>query len=176
MSRIILALACAAGAVVSLSAASTLKFDAPPQWTSQPPSSSMRTAQFVLPKAEGDPEDATAVVFFFGQGQGGGVEVNLDRWASQMVQADGKPATRQQARTATFTTGTLKVSTLDLTGAYAGGMGSGQRAAPGRSRMKAAVVETPGGNYFVRVLGPAKTITKWDAAIDRFFKSFRYGA
>jgi len=134
----------------------------------------MRHAQWVLPKAAGDGEDGTAVIFFFGKGEGGSVADNLDRWASQMVQPGGKPGTRQQAKTTTFSAGGgLKVTTLDLSGAYAGGMGSGQAASAGRSRMRAAVVETSAGNYFVRVLGPEKTIARWDTAIDAFFKSFR---
>lgn len=159
-----------------VSARAALTYDAPAQWKPQPASSSMRLAQFVLTRADGDAEDATAVIFFFGKGQGGGVDDNLERWASQMVQPGGKPGTRQQAKTTSFTANGLKVTTLDLASAYAGGMGSGQGPSPGRSRMKAAVVETPGGNYFIRVLGPEKTVTKWDAAVEGFFKSMRYSS
>jgi hypothetical protein len=148
-----------------------LKYDTPKGWTSQPPTSGMRVAQFVLPKAEGDPEDGTAVIFFFGKGEGGGVNDNLDRWAGQMVQADGKPGTRAQAKTAAFMANGLKVTTLDISGTYsAGGMMGGGGPKP-NSRMKAAVIESPNGNYFVRVLGPQKTIAKWDASAEQFFKS-----
>lgn len=160
-------------AAVPASAQPTFKYDAPKGWTTQPPSSGMRLAQFVLPKADGDPEDGTAVIFYFGKNEGGGVNDNLDRWASQMVQADGKPGTRALAKTAVTTANGLKVTTLDLTGTYsAGGMMGGGGPKP-NSRMKAAVVETANGNYFIRVLGPQKTIAKWDAATDQFFKSVR---
>ena len=38
--------------------APTLKYDMPEGWTTKPLSSKMRVAEFVLPKAEGDSEDA----------------------------------------------------------------------------------------------------------------------
>ncbi|MGE3839948.1 MAG: hypothetical protein AB7I50_00025 [Vicinamibacterales bacterium] len=172
MKRVLMLAVCGLAAAIDPVLAA-IQFNAPTGWTAQPPSSSMRHAQWLLPKAAGEPEDATAVIFFFGQGEGGSVADNLDRWASQMVQTGGKPGTAQQAKTTTFSVGGVKVTTLDLSGAYAGGMGSGQAASAGRSRMKAAVVETSAGNYFVRVLGGEKTIARWETAIDAFFKSFR---
>ena len=44
------------------------------------PNKPMRKAQYTLPRAEGDGEDATLIVHYFG-GQGGSREVNLERWA-----------------------------------------------------------------------------------------------
>ena len=41
-------------------------------------------------------------------------------------------------------------------------------------RMKAAVVETPAGAYFVKLTGPDKTVTRWDASFAAFLKSFSY--
>src|SRR6185369_15699949 len=70
----------------------SLKFDAPSGWVSKPPSSSMRVADYTLPKVAGDAEDATATVYFFGAQQGGSVQANMDRWTSQMAQPDGKPS------------------------------------------------------------------------------------
>jgi len=49
----------------------------------------MRFAQFKLARADGDEEDASLVVFFFGPNQGGSVSDNVDRWVGQMQQADG---------------------------------------------------------------------------------------
>jgi hypothetical protein len=174
--RLPLSFVLAAASLVTVAAQASLKYDVPKGWTTQPPSSSMRTAQFVLPRAAGDTEDATAVIFFFGQGGGGGVEENLDRWAGQMVQPNGKAGTRAQGKTGTFTTNGLKVTTLDISGTYSAGamMGGGSAAPKGPARMTAAVVETPGGNYFVRVLGPQKTVAHWESSIDQFLKSLRY--
>src|SRR5262245_47116563 len=58
-------------AVTVLSA--TLKFDAPSGWVAKTPSSTMRVADFVLPKVATDSEDATLTLYFFGASQGGGV-------------------------------------------------------------------------------------------------------
>ena len=35
------------------------------------------------------------------------------------------------------------------------------------------VIEGRGGPYFIRLVGPAKTVAKWDAAVQAFFKSLR---
>src|SRR5258708_5078869 len=98
--------------VVALSsAAATLKFDAPPGWVSKPPASSMRVAEFTLPKAAGDTEDAALAIYFFG-GQGGNVQANLDRWIGQMQQPDGK-SSKALAKTTTMTSHGLGITVVD---------------------------------------------------------------
>lgn len=62
MTRFLVA-ALVAGSLTTLAAQPTLKYDTPKEWTSQAPSSGMRQAQFVLPRADSDAEDA-AVIFF----------------------------------------------------------------------------------------------------------------
>src|SRR5689334_2787039 len=94
-----------------------LKFDAPPEWVSKPPASSMRVAEFALPKTAGDSEDATLTIFFFGATQGGDVQANIDRWISQMSQPDGR-ASKDVAKTSTMTSHGLKISMVDVTGTY----------------------------------------------------------
>src|SRR5262245_24129278 len=68
--------------------APTISFKAPDGWVTQKSSSAMRVAQYTLPHVEDDTEDASLVVYYFGNG-GGGVQANLDRWTSQMTQPDG---------------------------------------------------------------------------------------
>ena len=60
-----------------------LRYKVPEGWITEKPTSSMRAAQYVLPKVEGDPEDASLVLFYFGRGQGGSVEDNMARWIGQ---------------------------------------------------------------------------------------------
>jgi hypothetical protein len=64
----------------------TLTFTKPPAWTDRAPASQMRVAEFVVPKAPGDPEDGELIVHYFG-GTGGSVEANLARWTSQFQSA-----------------------------------------------------------------------------------------
>src|SRR5687768_10734370 len=67
----------------------TLKYKVPAGWVEEDRSSSMRVAQYKLPRAEGDTEDASLVLYYFGKGQGGSAAANVERWANQMQQADG---------------------------------------------------------------------------------------
>lgn len=158
-------------AVMTLSAA--LKFDAPAGWVSKPPASSMRVAEFTLPKTTGDAEDATLGIFFFG-GQGGNVEANLERWIGQMTQPDGRPS-KQVAKTTKFTSRGLAVTLVELSGTYVAEVtpGSSERFNKPGFRLRAAVIETKEGPYFVKLTGPEKTVARWDESFMTFLKSLR---
>ena len=151
-----------------------LTFDPPADWIAVPASSPMRVAQFVLPKAAGDAEDAELAVFYFG-GAGGTVEANLERWTGQMLQPDGRRSA-DVATTTTFMTGDLAVTTLDVPGIYAAEVrpGSGMRFHKPEFRLRAAVVETPAGPYFFRLTGPAGTVEAWEEGFVSLLESVRF--
>jgi hypothetical protein len=152
-----------------------LRFQAPSGWVAERPTSSMRVAQYQLPRAEGDAEDASLVVYYFGQGQGGSVEANLDRWINQIEQPDGRPS-KEKARTETITVNGLNVTLLDVTGTYRAEMmpGGGVRQNKPNFRLRAAVIETPKGAYFVKLVGPEKTVSRWAEGFMGFIKSFEF--
>ena len=154
----------------SAGSASDLKLQAPDGWVSEQPSSTMRVAQYRLP---GDAGDANLAVYYFGPGQGGSVEANLDRWVGQMKQPDGG-SSKERAKTETTSVNGMKVTLLDVTGTYgAGDMtggGGAQQDKPG-SRMRAAVIETPKGAYYIKLVGPEKTVSRWDDSFMAFIKS-----
>lgn len=156
-------------------AAGELRYKAPDGWVKEPTSSTMRVAQYKLPKTEGDPEDASLVVYYFGATQGGTAQANIDRWISQMQQTDGS-ATKDKAKTETMTVNGLKVTSVDVSGTYTAEMapGSGSKHNDANYRMRAAVVETPKGNYFLKLVGPAKTMDRWDQSVTDFVKSFEF--
>ena len=52
----------------------------------------MRAASYTIPPAAGDSEGGECVVYYFGSGQGGGVEANIKRWIGQFTAPDGGPA------------------------------------------------------------------------------------
>jgi hypothetical protein len=135
----------------------------------------MRVAQYKLPKAEGDAEDALLVVYYFGQGQGGSAEANIDRWINQIKQPDGQPS-KQKAKTDSFTVNGLAVNTVDVSGNYSGGMSPDSAPANTNSiyRLRGAVIDTPKGSYFVKLTGPEKTINHWDQAYNDYLKSFAF--
>lgn len=132
-------------------------------------------AQYRLPGANDDAEDASLVIYYFGPGQGGSVKANLDRWIGQMEQPDGSPSS-EKAATQKMTVNGLNVTLLDVTGTYRGEIrpGSGRRHNNPNARLRAAVVETPQGPYFVKLIGPEKTVSRWDEAFMEFVKSFQY--
>jgi|SRR5215471_11106100 len=152
-----------------------LQFKAPSGWVSERPTSSMRVSQYQLPAAEGDADSASLVVYYFGQGQGGSVNANLERWTGQMQTADGKPLTGKTER---MTVNGLKVTLLDVSGTYAGsdmGGGGATQSKP-NYRMRAGVIETPGGAYFIKLVGPEKTVAHWEQSFQDFVKSAEFKA
>jgi hypothetical protein len=152
-----------------------LRLKAPDGWVSERPSSSMRVSQYQLPAAEGDPEGASLVVYYFGAGQGGSVDANLERWIGQMQTPDGKPS-KDKAKTENTTVNGLKVTLLDVAGTYAGGDMGGGGAAQSKPnfRMRAGVIETPKGAYFIKLVGPEKTVSRWDQAFQEFVRSAEF--
>jgi hypothetical protein len=169
----VIALAAVAAPVFT---AATLKFDVPAGWTSRPPSSSMRIAEFSLARAAGDKEDASVTVFFFGASQGGNVQANIDRWVGQMAQPDGQPSSKVAKTTTAPTASGLKLSIVDVSGTYVAEVapGSAERFNKPGFRQIAVFVATPGGPYFVKCLGPSATIAKWHDSVQAFLRSVRY--
>ena len=159
----------------SQSTAGELRFKAPDGWTNEKASSTMRVAQYKLPKAEGDKEDASLVLYYFGASQGGTPQANIDRWIGQIQQPDGSDS-KSKARTETVTVNGLKVTTVDVAGTYTAEMAPGSQTFHNDDnyRLRAAVIETPKGNYFVKLAGPAKTIARWDQSYNDYLKSFEF--
>lgn len=156
-------------------AAGELRFKVPEGWTVEKPTSEMRFAQYKLPKAAGDAEDALLIVYYFGKGQGGTPEANIERWIAQVKQPDGSPS-KDKAKIDTLTVNGLQVTTLDLLGNYSGGMS--QDSAPHDSnsiyRLRGAIVDTPKGSYFAKLTGPEKTVSHWDQAFNDYIHSFEF--
>lgn len=123
----------------------------PAGWKQVPPSSQMRVAQAVIPGAGGPAE---LVVFHFGVGQGGDVESNLQRWIGQMEMPAGATPLRGN-----FQSNGLRITWIDVGGTLKPGqMGMGPREAQPNSRLLGAVIEAPGGPWFIKVTGPTATL------------------
>ena len=152
-----------------------LRFKAPEAWTTEKASSAMRVAQYKLPKVEGDKDDGSLVLYYFGSNQGGTAQANIDRWIGQIQQPDGS-SSKDKAKTESLTVNGLKVTTVDVTGTYTAEMapGSGSFHNDDNYRLRAAVIETPKGNYFVKLAGPAKTIARLEQAYADYLKSFEF--
>ncbi|HJP90696.1 MAG TPA: hypothetical protein VJ875_02000 [Pyrinomonadaceae bacterium] len=150
---------------------SSLKFTVPAGWIEEERTSSMRVAQYRLPKAEGDTEDASVVLYYFGQGQGGSAAANIERWIGQVRQAEGSSAKEEH-----LDANGLKVTTVDVAGTYVAetAPGSGTFFNKPSYRLRAAVVETPNGSYYVKLVGPEKTVSQWNDSFVTYLKSFQF--
>ncbi len=137
-----------------------LHFEAPAEWTAESVSSSMRKAQYRLPREQGDTEDAELVVYHF-PGEGGPVQDNIERWIGQFTKPDGGPATDLATTSGAVING-INVTVVDVSGTYmsaSGPMLAEVAAKPGY-RMLAAVAETPAGPWFFKLTGPERTVAK----------------
>lgn len=154
--------------------APSLTFTAPPEWKTVATSSSMRVAQFALPRAAGDTQDAELVVYYFG-GSGGTIEANIERWMGQMQQPDGRPSSAVAKRQARTVNG-LKVTLVDVPGTYVAEVtpGSPQRHNSPNFHLRAAVIETSNGPYFIKLTGPAKTVAASEKSFEAFLASVKF--
>lgn len=165
-----LAVAAPANAQTLRSEAVGLRFSVPKAWDRVPAASEVRAAQFRLPRAPGDAEDGELVLFFFGEGKGGGVQDNLDRWYGQFTQPDGRQS-RDAAVVTIRTVKGLKVTAVDLGGTYTAQMGPGAAQPRTGYRMLGAVVEGPHGPWFWKAVGPAATVGQAREGFDALLAS-----
>jgi hypothetical protein len=70
----------------------------------------------------------------------------------------------------------LKVTLVDVAGTYVAEMmpGSAQRHNSPGFRLRAAVIETANGPYFVKLTGPSKTIAAFDKQYESFLSSIKF--
>src|SRR5258708_19794173 len=69
-----------------------LHFKAQDGWVVEQPSSKMRAAQYKLPKAEGDSEDASLVLYYFGPSQCGSPQATIHPCIAQIHQPHPTPS------------------------------------------------------------------------------------
>lgn len=154
--------------LLGVASSSRLAYDVPKDWRGVRTTSSMRLAQWSYGSG------CEVVVFYFGDGQGGSVEANLDRWYGQFEQPDGG-STRERAKVTKSSSGALTVTRADVQGTYAAPVrpGAAERHNKPDYRMIAAVVEGPSGPWFIRFLGPAKEVSTGESSFDAFLSSLR---
>ena len=142
----------------------------PPAFKRVPPSNPMRKAAFVVPRAEGDTEDGELTVFYFGPGQGGSIDANVDRWVKQFGEV--KPG---DVKRADRDANGLRQHTVELEkGNFNGGMGGGKP--KDNYGLVGGIVETPSGAYFFKMTGPSNTVKKAKADFYKLLDSIKVSA
>lgn len=154
-----------------------LKSAAPKDWKRQEPSNKLRLYQMLVPKADGDKEDAELVVFFFGAGGGGGTEDNIKRWKTQFIPPEGKTID-EVSKLEKYKVGKeADVVALDITGTFKykfppNSPTAKEERKPGYRRIN-VIFDTDKGAYFITLTGPAKTVGKHKDAFDSWLKAFK---
>jgi hypothetical protein len=146
-----------------------LSFQAPADWKASEPQSKMRAAELKAGPVEGDKEPAELVVFVF-PGAAGTVQANIDRWQSQFEDENGQPpkVTSEKRKgknvAATF---------VEIAGRYVAPIrpGSPEKFNKPGFRLLGAIVETPEASYFLKMVGPDKTMKANKQAFDDLIKS-----
>jgi hypothetical protein len=154
-------------------APSGLAWKAPSTWKAVTPTNPMRKAQYSLPAAAGDPSEAECVVFYFGAGQGGDVQGNIDRWRSMFSTPDGSPP---PSKVGEIKVGGRVITKVETAGTYqptSMGMGGPSPEPKPGWMMLGAVVPGAEANWFFRCAGPKKTIERERANFDALLASIR---
>lgn len=144
-----------------------LTLKVPASWKKQSVTSRMRLAQFEIPAVKGDPEAGELIVYYFGPGGAGGAEANIQRWIGQFASSPEPKVVRQEGASSQG-----KFVMVDVTGTYNKPIGPPIRRQskpmPG-ARMLAAILGAESGAHYLKLTGPAKTVT---AAREDFLRSF----
>src|ERR1700687_4689466 len=136
-----------------------LRWAVPPSWQVAAPRP-MRAPPYTLPAAPGS-EAGECGVFYFGKGQGGSVEENLERWAKQF---ESPAAPKKSERTVHG----LRVHRMDMSGTYLapGGPMMQSQGKKAGWRLMGAIVEAPDGLVFFKCVGPGITMKKSEKEFD----------
>jgi len=142
----------------------SISLEAPAGWRRVQPKSGMVETEFAIPSdGVGDDGAAVAPGRMTVMGAGGSVEANIERWYGQFAQPDGSN-TKDKATTKKLKVSGRDITLVDIAGTYkdspGGPFAGGKTVERPGYRMLAAIVEGPGGNYFLKFYGPAATVEK----------------
>ncbi len=131
-----------------------IKLIVPKAWKQEEPSNQLRITQFKLVASEGDKEAAELAISQFGGG-GGAIDDNIKRWVNQFDSKDRK------ARITKGNSAQGQYVLVDLTGTYIPSPFEKKKGPMSGQRMLAVmlIVEDK-GLYFLKLLGPEKTVTE----------------
>lgn len=138
----------------------------PADWKLQKSTSTMRLATWRMSTKNAH---ADVIVYWFGRNGAGDLMANLDRWKKQ-IKTEVEPKPKKIAISKGIT-----AHLIDARGTYVAPVrpGSPERNNKPKSRLLAAVVETPGGPLYVKAVGAAAVLDAHDKAFMAWLKSFK---
>lgn len=136
-----------------------VKFTAPAEWDQRPPKSQFVDGEFLVPGEAGDGRLTLSTAR-------GSIEENIGRWRDQFIPGPNDPDPRESEITFDGQKGTL----VELSGTYSDMLTRGQNK---NWRMLGVAVPVGVTNYFVKLTGPAATVTKQRDDFLKFVESAR---
>jgi hypothetical protein len=148
-----------------INAVAGIRWTRPERWGVDPPRQ-MRVATYTLPAADDDAEGGECAVFYFGSGQGGDVNANIERWVNQFEDI-GKP------EQSTEEVDGMKVTLVKVGGTYLSPSGPMMQSSGKKEhyQLMGAIVEGPEGMVFFKATGPAKTMEAGEKDFDSLVNS-----
>lgn len=139
---------------------------APEGWTREKPRSRIVEHEFSAPAAEGDELKGRITMMH----SGGSLEDNVDRWRGQFAEIDAASPDEPEKRTIAG----QEVVVVDIMGTFKDSPGP---FAPGVDRegyrMLGAILLLEDGTFFVKFVGPQKTVTENEEAFNALLETLR---
>lgn len=142
-----------------------VEWEVPQGWQEDKKPRMMRAATYFAPGTKGPAEVS---VFFFGAGQGGEREANIARWVGQFTGVAEGGVKRSEAAA----NGLKRFSVSIATGDFSSGM-PGQEGVQSGWGMEGAIVETPTGSYYFKMVGPADSVKEQSQAFLQLLESIK---
>jgi hypothetical protein len=147
-----------------------LTFEAPKAWKSSPPRNQMRRAELKADPIAGDDYPAELIVFAF-PGGAGSVEANIERWQKLFKDEQGNPP---RIETSKVKGKNVEVVRAETHGEYhPASFGGPPQPVRKDARLLGAIVIAGDTGYFLRMVGPDKTMKKLTPDFDEMLKSIK---
>lgn len=142
-----------------------ISFEAPASWKPVRSTQAMRKAQLRVDPAQGDSEPAELVLYIF-PGGAGTTDANVERWRRQFTDRDGETPDVERTAVRGQNAEVTRVEVAgDFTDPFAGG---GTRR---DYRLLGAIVQGDGAGYFLKMVGPDRTMKEAEPGFDRLIRS-----
>jgi len=144
-----------------------ITWQAPPRWVEEL-ATGMRLATYVIPAPASGGEGARCAVYYFGPGQGGGSDANVERWIGEFENPSEPVRRVSEVRG-------LKVSRVEVTGTYRAHADPAQGSSGPSSgwTLIGAIVEGPNGTVFFKLTGPSRSAAPAAKEFDGLLASIR---
>jgi hypothetical protein len=146
-----------------------MTFEVPSSWKSMPPATSMRRAQLSVAPLEGDDYPAELVLTAF-NGGAGSVKDNIARWQGLFKDKDGKSPKVESKKVQGKN---VEIVRAETAGHYTPSAVSRGESEHDNARFFGAIIAGKDVTYYIRMVGPDKTMQKIRSEFDAVLASVK---